>query len=127
MGNMELLALWAKVGWPTSSWPTDRNTNELLAIKLLSTKQGGNHQMVDRFHSKALVGERLDHAAITKVMFLKYLKGVLCLAVEYVPGMDVYRHVKLHGVWNWDLLHLIGDLAIALDHGRSPWHSTCRI
>ncbi len=120
MGNMELLAPLGKGGMAHVFLANDRNTNELLAIKLLPpNKAAQSPQMVDRFHREALVGKRLDHPGITKVMFLKYLKGVLCLALEYVPGIDIYRHVKLHGVMELGpAARLMGDLAIALDHAH---------
>jgi eukaryotic-like serine/threonine-protein kinase len=120
MGNLELLAPLGKGGMAHVFLANDRQTHELLAIKLLPpNKAEKSPQMVDRFHREALVGKRLDHVGITKVQFLKYIKGVLCLGLEYVPGIDIYRHVKLHGVLETGpAARLMGDLAIALDHAH---------
>lgn len=120
MGNLELLAPLGKGGMAHVFLANDRNTNELLAIKLLPPNKAEKApQMVDRFHREALVGKRLDHPGITKVLFLRYIKGVLCLALEYVPGIDIYRHVRLHGVMELGpAARLMADLAIALDHAH---------
>ncbi|HMP15838.1 MAG TPA: serine/threonine-protein kinase [Gemmatales bacterium] len=120
MGNLELLAPLGKGGMAHVFLATDRTTHELLAVKLLPPNKAEKvPHMVDRFHREALVGKRLDHPGITKVLFLKYIKGVLCLGLEYVPGIDVYRHVRQHGVMQTGpAARFIADLAIALDHAH---------
>lgn len=117
MGNLELLAPLGKGGMAHVFLANDRYTNELLAVKVLPpTKANQVPHLVNRFHREALVGKRLDHPGITKVQFLRYIKGVLCLALEYVPGIDIYRHVKQNGVMELGAaLRLIADLALAID------------
>lgn len=117
MGSLELLAPLGKGGMAHVFLANDRNTDELLAIKLLPPNKAKEMpHLVDRFHREALIGKRLDHPGITKVQFLKYLKGVLCLALEYVPGIDIYRHVQMNGVMELGpATRLLADVAIAVD------------
>lgn len=120
LGNMEMLAPLGKGGMAHVFLANDRQTNELLAIKVLPPNKAEQMpHLVDRFHREALVGKRLDHPGITKVQFLRYIKGVLCLALEYVPGTDIFRHVHLNGPMELGpAARLMADLAIALDHAH---------
>lgn len=120
MGNIELLAPLGKGGMAHVFLANDRQTGELLAIKLLPPNKAAKQpHLVDRFHREALVGKRLDHPGITKVQFLRYVKGVLCLALEYVPGMDLYRLVQQNGpISIGPACRMLADLALALDHSH---------
>ena len=120
MGNLELLAPLGKGGMAHVFLANDRNTNELLAIKLLHPNKAAKQpHLVDRFHREALVGKRLDHPGIAKVQFLKYIKGVLCLALEYVPGLDLYRLIQQNGPMSLGpAARLIADMALGLDHSH---------
>lgn len=120
MGNIELLAPLGKGGMAHVFLANDRNTDELLAIKLLPPSKAASFpHLVDRFHREALVGKRLDHPGITKVLFLRYLRGVLCLALEYVQGIDIHRMVKQTGPLPLGpAARLMADLALALDHSH---------
>src|SRR5207302_1365643 len=45
--------------------------------------------------------------------------GVLCLALEYVPGIDVYRTVQQQSVFDvGPASRLMSDVAVALDHAH---------
>lgn len=120
MGNIELLAPLGKGGMAHVFLANDRHTSELLAIKLLPPNKAAKFpHLVDRFHREALVGKRLDYPGITKVLFLRFLKGVLCLALEYVPGIDIHRMVKQSGTLPiGPAARLMADLALALDHSH---------
>lgn len=120
MGNIELLAPLGKGGMAHVFLANDRNTEELLAIKLLPPNKAEKQpHLVDRFHREALVGKRLDHIGITKVLFLRYIKGVLCLALEYVQGTDLYRTVRQTGAMGLGpAARLMADVALALDHSH---------
>jgi serine/threonine protein kinase len=120
MGNIELLAPLGKGGMAHVFLANDRQTNELLAIKLLPPNRAEQEpHLINRFHREALVGKRLDHPGITKVHFLRYVKGVLCLALEYVPGLDIYRQVQQTGpLAVGPATRLIADMALALDHSH---------
>lgn len=120
MGNIELLAPLGKGGMAHVFLANDRNTHELLAIKLLPPNKAIKQpHLVDRFHREALVGKRLDHPGITKVQFLRYVKGVLCLALEYVPGLDIYRLVQQNGPLSLGpAARLLADVALAIDHSH---------
>jgi serine/threonine protein kinase len=120
LGSMEMLAPLGKGGMAHVFLANDRNTGELLAVKLLPPNKAEQMpHLVDRFHREALVGKRLDHPGITRVQFLRYIKGVLCLALEYVPGTDIFRHVQLHGPMELGpAARLMADLAIALDQAH---------
>ncbi|MFT3881663.1 MAG: serine/threonine-protein kinase [Gemmatales bacterium] len=120
MGNIEMLAPLGKGGMAHVFLANDRQTDELLAIKLLPPNKAAKQpHLVDRFHREALVGKRLNHPGITKVQFLRYVKGVLCLALEYVPGLDLYRLVQQNGpIALGPAARLLADLALALDHSH---------
>ncbi len=120
MGNIELLAPLGKGGMAHVFLANDRLTGELLAIKLLPPNRAEQEpHLINRFHREALVGKRLDHPGITKVQFLRYVKGVLCLALEYVPGQDIFRHVHQHGPMSLGpAARMIADLALALDQAH---------
>lgn len=120
LGDMELLAPLGKGGMAHVFLANDRRTRELLAVKLLPpNKAEETPHLVDRFHREALIGKRLDHPGITKVQFLRYVRRVLCLALEYVPGIDLYRHVYLNGPMKMGpACRVIADMAIALSHAH---------
>lgn len=120
LGHLELLAPLGKGGMAHVFLANDRQTDELFAVKLLPPNKAEEHpHLVDRFHREALVGKRLNHPVITKVHFLRYIKGVLCLGLEYVPGIDIYRHVKQHGTMEiGPACRLMADAAVGLDHAH---------
>jgi eukaryotic-like serine/threonine-protein kinase len=120
LGQYEILAPLGKGGMAHVFLATNRDTDELLAVKLLPPNKAEKMpHLVDRFHREALVGKRLSHPGIARVQFLRYLKGVLCLALEYVPGMDLYRTVHQQSVLEvGPACRLLSDVAIALDHAH---------
>lgn len=120
LGQYEILAPLGKGGMAHVFLATNKETGELLAVKLLPPNKAVKMpHLVDRFHREALVGKRLNHPGITKVQFLRYLKGVLCLALEYVPGLDLYRTVQQQSKMEaGPACRLMADAAVALDHAH---------
>jgi serine/threonine-protein kinase len=120
LGQLEILAPLGKGGMAHVFLASNKETGELLAVKLLPPNKAKDApHLVDRFHREALVGKRLHHPGITKVQFLRYIKGVLCLALEYVPGLDVYRTIQQDSVLDVGrACRLMADAAVALDHAH---------
>lgn len=118
LGTLEMLAPLGKGGMAHVFLASDKRTGELLAIKLLPPQKAEKYpHLVERFHREAIVGNRLNHPGVTKVQFLRYVKGVLCLALEFVPGMDLHRTISVHGhLGIAPACRLFADVAVALDH-----------
>jgi serine/threonine protein kinase len=120
LGELELLAPLGKGGMAHVFLANDRRTDELFAVKLLPpNKAEETPHLVDRFHREALVGKRLNHPGITKVQFLRYIRGVLCLGLEYVQGTDLHRQVQNQGPMAiGGACRLMADVAVALEHSH---------
>lgn len=69
----------------------------VVAIKLLRTERLDSPDAVRRFHREIRAAAQLDHPNIVRTLDADEVNGVHLLVMEFVPGVDLARHVKQHG------------------------------
>ena len=97
----------------------DRNYDRPCALKVLLPTKRAHKRSVLRFEREIGVSQRLNHPGIAAAYSSGESNGVLYLAMEYVPGLTLYRWTKRRGpasvYWasKW-----LGMIAHALDHAH---------
>jgi len=97
----------------------DRNFDRPCALKVLLPTKRAHRRSVLRFQREIEVSRRLNHPGIAATYSSGESNGVLYLAMEYVPGMTLYRWIKRRGpatvYWasKW-----VGTIAEALHHAH---------
>src|ERR1700747_3092030 len=75
----------------------DTESEQIVALKVLSTESANQHKRVERFRREALQGARLRHENIVSLYEFGEADGALYLALEFVEGVDVEELLRLHG------------------------------
>ncbi|HYG73924.1 MAG TPA: serine/threonine-protein kinase [Planctomycetota bacterium] len=98
---------------------TDSNTGLLFAMKLLSHKNAGNKEMLERFMREMRLTERLDHINITRVLSAGEWNGRLYYVMEWCEGesLDLMlvreRFLKID-----DVLEIVTQVARGLSYAH---------
>lgn len=96
-----------------------------VALKLLPAKRLRNNEAVGRFEREMRAIGRLDHPAIVRATDAGEVDGTHFLAMDYVPGIDVSKVVRLIGPLRVpDACEIVRQAAIGLSyaHGQGLIH-----
>jgi eukaryotic-like serine/threonine-protein kinase len=89
------------------------------ALKILSAELSQNPDFRARFIREADLAATLDHPNIVAVYNRGETdEGQLWIAMQYVPGSDADNEVKGNGMDPGRAVHIIGEVAKALDHAH---------
>ena len=77
------------------AWDTKRSGH--VALKVLAPDKADDEKNVLRFRREMRVGQRLEHDGIARVLEAGTWKDVHLLAMEYVPGRNLYQRVRQGG------------------------------
>ncbi|MEY4567727.1 MAG: Serine/threonine-protein kinase PrkC [Planctomycetota bacterium] len=90
-------------------------TNDIVAIKMISTSIGDQSRFRRRFQIEIDTLNRLKHPNIVHLIGYGEESGQLFYAMEYVEGESLHECLKKHGPLPWDEVIRIGiDIASAL-------------
>ncbi|WP_029112141.1 serine/threonine-protein kinase [Mycobacterium sp. URHB0044] len=94
------------------------------ALKILSAEFSRDDQFRARFQREADVAATLDHPNIVAVYNRGEFNGQLWIAMQYVPGTDADRELKLGTMTPQRAAHITTEVAKALDfaHRRGIMH-----
>jgi serine/threonine protein kinase len=73
------------------------DTNEIVAIKVLSKQYTREGQYVERFHREASLAERLQHPNIVRVLDHGIEDGIHFLVMEFVEGLTLDKLLQRKG------------------------------
>lgn len=119
LGDYELRDFLGRGGMGAVFLARDRVHHRLCAVKVLATRHRGKDRSHRRFEREIQLGQRLNHPGIAGAYEAKFIRGVWCLILEYVPGRTLFRLVRQEGpaqagrVAKWG-----AEIATALDYAH---------
>lgn len=101
LGQFQILAPLGRGGMGAVYLARNRNTEKapaLVALKVLSPKKAREEERaLARFQREMEVCQRVSHLHLTKTFDAGKIQGVYYIAMEYIRGMSLSRHVKEQG------------------------------
>jgi serine/threonine-protein kinase len=122
LGNYRILRRLAEGGTGTVFLAYDERENRQVAIKVLDKQLADKQPALDRFYREAKSGALLNHPNIVRNIAVGQDRGtgIHYLVLEYIDGpsaldlLDKFEHLSVG-----DALHIVLDIARALEHAHS--------
>ncbi|HYV37079.1 MAG TPA: serine/threonine-protein kinase, partial [Gemmataceae bacterium] len=122
LGNYRILRRLGDGGMGTVFLGYHESDQRQVAIKVLPEHLAGNQTAIDRFYREAKSGALLNHANIVRILAIgqEQATGRHYLVMEYVDGPSAQELLQRTGrLTVGDAVHLILDIARALEHAHS--------
>src|SRR5262249_32398706 len=99
----------------------DTRSGQTLALKLLSPKRAREEERVlARFRREMEMCQKVAHPHLAWTYEVGVCQGVYYIAMEYIPGKNLYRLVSEEGPLPVPrAARLFGEVAVALDHAHN--------
>lgn len=95
----------------------DTETNQQVALKILSRKKAENPALVKRFQLEAEAASQLKHDHITAIYEAGECDGFLYICLEYVDGLDVQQLMKQKSQLTVERsIQVVMQVTLALQH-----------
>jgi len=122
VGKYELLDHVATGGMGAVYRARDTETDQEVALKVLTRDMAAKPAMVERFRREARTAARLSHENIVRVFDYGEADGTIYLAMEFVEGIDLHEHIENKGKLDPEesrqiMLQAARALAHAAEHG----------
>ena len=125
LGNYELLEPLGEGGMGRVFKARHRQLRRIVCLKVLQAVNRRTPQLVERFRREAKTVAALAHPNIIVAHDADDADGVPYLAMEFIEGKDLARHVELHGRFSpVDAVQIVLQAARALEyaHGQGVVH-----
>jgi serine/threonine protein kinase len=121
LGPFHVLAPIGKGGMGTVYLARDSRSQQLVALKVLSPKRAREEErLLARFRREMEMCQRVAHPHLAWTYEVGVCQGVYYIAMEYIPGKNLYRLVSDDGPLPVArAARLFGEVAIALDHAHN--------
>jgi serine/threonine protein kinase len=121
LGPFHVLAPIGKGGMGTVYLARDSRSQQLIALKVLSPKRAREEQrLLARFRREMEMCQRVAHPHLAWTYEVGVCQGVYFIAMEYIPGKNLYRLVSDDGPLPVPrAARLFAEVAIALDHAHN--------
>jgi serine/threonine protein kinase len=121
LGPFHVLAPIGKGGMSTVYLAKDTRSDLLVALKVLPPKRAREEQrMLARFRREMEMSQRVAHPHLAWTYEVGVQHGVYYIAMEYIPGLSLYRLVAEQGPLEVSrAARLFAEVASALDHAHT--------
>ncbi|HLJ97844.1 MAG TPA: serine/threonine-protein kinase [Gemmataceae bacterium] len=121
LGPFHVLAPIGKGGMGTVYLARDSRSQALVALKVLPPKRARAEQrLLARFRREMEMCQRVAHPHVAWTYEVGLCQGVYYIAMEYIPGKNLYRLVSEEGPLPVRrAARLFGEVATALDHAHN--------
>ncbi len=121
LGPFHVLAPIGKGGMGTVYLARDSRSQALVALKVLPPKRARAEQrLLARFRREMEMCQRVAHPHVAWTYEVGLCQGVYYIAMEYIPGKNLYRLVSEEGPLQVRrAARLFGEVATALDHAHN--------
>jgi serine/threonine protein kinase len=121
LGPFHVLAPIGRGGMGTVYLARDSRSDLLVALKVLPPKRAREEERVlVRFRREMEMCRRVAHPHLAWAYEVGVCQGVYYIALEYIPGKNLYRLVSDHGPLDVPrAARLFGEVASALDHAHT--------
>jgi serine/threonine protein kinase len=100
IGNYELLSKIAEGGMGTVYRGRNRQTGQIVAIKIVPSQMGSNQVLMKRFEQEFLAASRLDHPNIVRALDYCGTGPTPFLVMEFVDGESLGQKIERDGRMN---------------------------
>ncbi len=124
-GSYELLSKIGEGGMGMVYRARHVESNELVALKLISKRVAKDQAVRERFMREANVGMKLDHPNIVATKDAGEVHGILYLALELIQGGSLSDRLENKYIYSeLEALQMTQDIALALEyaHGKGLVH-----
>jgi serine/threonine-protein kinase len=97
IGKYEVLEHVASGGMGAVYRARDTDLQRIVALKVLPASLSANPAAIERFVREARAAARLRHENIVAIYDFGQVSGTFFIALEFVEGTDLDRHIKAHG------------------------------
>jgi serine/threonine protein kinase len=121
LGPFHVLAPIGKGGMGTVYLARDSRSQQLVALKVLPPKRAREEErLLARFRREMEMCQRVAHPHLAWTYEVGLCQGVYYIAMEYIPGKNLYRLVTDEGPLPVRrAARLFGEVATALDHAHN--------
>lgn len=121
LGPFHVLAPIGKGGMGTVYLARDSRSQALVALKVLSPKRAREEErLLARFRREMEMCQRVAHPLLAWTYDVGVCQGVYYIAMEYIPGKNLYRLVTEEGPLAVPrAARLFAEVAAALDHAHN--------
>jgi serine/threonine protein kinase len=121
LGPFHVLAPIGKGGMGTVYLARDSRSQSLVALKVLPPKRAREEErLLARFRREMEMCQRVAHPHVAYTYDVGVCQGVYYIALEYIPGQSLYRHVTERGPLPVPrAARLFAEVACALDHAHN--------
>jgi serine/threonine-protein kinase len=93
-----------------------KNLEKTVALKVIQQHHINDKELVDRFHREARITANIEHNNVIKVFDEGIESGIHFMAMEYLDGEDLQRHILANGSLNVEkLVNIILPITNALE------------
>lgn len=120
VGPYHVVSPIGKGGMGTVYLARDTRTGFMVALKILSPKKAREEErMLARFQREMDISQRVSHPHLVRTYEIGEYTGVYYIAMEYIPGQTLYRHVQSRGPLKvQQAAQLFAEVAAGLDHAH---------
>ncbi len=97
IGKYEVLEHVATGGMGAVYKARDTDLDRIVALKVLTAALAANPSAIERFVREARSAAQLRHENIVAIYDYGQVSGTFFIALEFVEGTDLDRHIKAHG------------------------------
>jgi serine/threonine protein kinase len=121
LGPFQVLAPIGKGGMGTVYLARDARSQQLVALKVLPPKRAREEErLLARFRREMEMCQRVAHPHLAWTYEVGVCQGVYYIAMEYIPGKNLYRLVTDEGPLTVPrAARLFAEVATALDHAHN--------
>jgi serine/threonine protein kinase len=120
LGPFQVLAPIGKGGMGSVYLARDQRSEQLLALKILPPKRAREEErLLARFRREMEMSQRVSHPHIAWTCEVGVCQGIYYIAMEYIPGVSLYRLVNEEGPLRVPrAARLFSEIASALEHAH---------
>jgi serine/threonine protein kinase len=121
LGTFHVLAPLGKGGMGTVYLARDSRSEQLVALKVLPPRRAREEErLLTRFRREMDMCRRVAHPHLAYAYDVGVCQGVHYIALEYIPGLNLYRLVNEQGPLPVPrVARLFGEIASALEHAHT--------
>jgi serine/threonine protein kinase len=119
VGNYDLLDKVAEGGMGTVYRGRNRETGQIVAVKVVAAHMAGNPVLLKRFEQEYKAAQQLNHPNIVRALDYGESGSTPYLVMEFVEGESLGRRIEREGRLPWrEAIRLIAQVAQGLHHAH---------
>ena len=115
LGNYDILSRIAEGRMGTVYRAKNRNTGQIVAVKVINPATAKNPRLLQRFEREFLAAHTLNHPNVVKALDYSGAMPHPYIVMELVDGLSIDQHIEQHGAYpEAEAVRLIGQVCEGL-------------